>query len=248
MKDAPGTLATIEKLDGVDGRTLVQQAIDSITAYIRSAKLKAGDGLPGEMEFAQEFGVSRAVIREAFGALAALRLIDVGNGRRARVATFDGAAFAAALGHAVSTWQVTVPQVWDVRRTLERRTAALAALNRTEREAEDILGHARAMAANRRNFTRMTEHDIAFHQAIAAACHNILFTQVIASFSHLMMEAVPVAWRTRQTEEQRSIILKCHADIAEAIADRDPTKAEHAMDRHFDDAVTRLLEAGYSRG
>src|SRR6201996_5736802 len=189
------------KSNGDDGRTLVQQAMDTITTFIRTAKLKAGDGLPSEMDFAQELGVSRAVIREAFGALAALRLIDVGNGRRARVGTFDGAAIAATLGHAVNTSQVTVPQVWDVRRTLERRTAALAAINRTDREAEEIIGHAKAMAANRRNFARMTEHDIAFHQAIATACHNVLFTQIVSSFSDLMTEAVPVAWRTRQTDE-----------------------------------------------
>jgi DNA-binding FadR family transcriptional regulator len=242
-----GTLHLIDKLDGEGGRTLVQQAVDAITAYIRSAKLKAGDVLPGEMEFATEMGVSRAVIREAFGALAALRLIDVGNGRRARVSTFDGAAIAAALGHAVNTSQVTVPQVWDVRHTLERRTAALAAQNRTDQEADEILGHAKAMAANRRNFARMTEHDIALHHAIAAASHNILFSQVVASFGTLMKEAVPVAWRTRQTEEQRATILKQHMEIAQAIADRDPVRAERAMDRHFDDAVTRLLEAGYAR-
>lgn len=240
------TLVLVDKLDGESGRTLVQQAMDSITTYIRSAKLKAGDGLPGEMEFAQELGVSRAVIREAFGALAALRLIDVGNGRRARVGTFDGAAIGAAIGHAVNTAQVTVPQVWDVRRTLERRTAALAATNRTDKEAEQIMAHANAMAANRRNFHKMTEHDIALHQTIAIACHNVLFTQVVLSFGALMTEAVPVAWRTRHTEEQRSIILKRHLEIAKAVMDRDPVRAESAMDRHFDDSVARLLEAGYA--
>ncbi len=241
------TLALIDKFDEDDSRTLVQRAVDSITAYIRAAKLKAGDVLPGEMDFAHELGVSRAVIREAFGALAALRLIDVGNGRRARVNALDGAAIAAALGHAVNTSQVTVPQVWDVRRTLERRTAGLAAQNRTDKEAEEILAHAKAMAANRRNFKRMTEHDIAFHLLIAAASHNLLFQQVVASFGTLMKEAVPVAWRTRQTDEQRSVILKRHMDIAEAIVDRDPVRAELCMDQHFDDTVTHLLEAGYGQ-
>lgn len=241
------TIALIDRLDGDGGRTLVQQAVDSITAYIRSAKLKAGDVLPGEMDFAHELGVSRAVIREAFGALAALRLIDVGNGRRPRVSTFDGAAIAAALGHAVNTSQVTVPQVWDVRHTLERRTAALAAANRTDEEAAEILAHAKAMAANRRNFKKMTQHDIAFHQLIAAASHNLLYQQVVASFGTLMKEAVPVAWRTRQTEEQRSVILKRHMEIAQAIADRNAARAERAMDQHFDDTVTRLLEAGYKQ-
>jgi GntR family transcriptional regulator, transcriptional repressor for pyruvate dehydrogenase complex len=239
------TLVLMEKLDGENSGTLVQQAMAAVTNYIRSARLKAGDGLPGEMQFAEELGVSRAVMREAFGALAALRLIDVGNGRRARVGTFDGAAIAATLGHAVNTAQVTVPQVWDVRRTLERRTAALAAANRTDQEAEEILKHARAMAANRRNFKKMTEHDVALHHTIATASHNVLFAQVVSSFGLLMTEAVPAAWRTRTTDEQRSIILKCHNEIAEAIANRDAAAAERAMEEHFDESVTRLLEAGY---
>ena len=240
------TLLLVDKLDGESGRTLVQQAMDAITGYIRTAKLKAGDVLPGEMEFAQELGVSRAVMREAFGALGALRLIDVGNGRRARVGTFDGSAIAATLGHAVNTAQISVPQVWDVRRTLERRTAALAAVHRTDQEAEEILKHARGMAANRRNFKRMTEHDVALHQAIATASHNILFEQVVSSFGLLMTEAVPAAWRTRTTDEQRTIILQRHNEIADAIANRDAAAAERAMDRHFDESVTRLLEAGYA--
>ena len=44
----------MSKLAGEDVRTLAQQATDSITAYIRLAKLKVGDGLPGEMDFVQE--------------------------------------------------------------------------------------------------------------------------------------------------------------------------------------------------
>ena len=55
-------------------------------------------------------------------------------------------------------------------------------LNRTDQEAEEILKHARAMAANRRNFKKMTEHDVALHHAIATASHNVLFAQVVSSF------------------------------------------------------------------
>jgi DNA-binding FadR family transcriptional regulator len=228
--------------------TLVQHAIRAVTDHIRKGRLKAGDGLPSEMDFAKELNVSRAVIREAFGALAALRLIDVGNGRRARVRAFDGGAIAATLGHAVSTSQVTVSQVWDVRRTLEKRTAALAAMSRTDPEAEAILRHARAMKENRDNFAMLTRHDIAFHQAIAAACHNILFQQIVASFEELMSEAVPVAWRTRTTEKQRNVILARHVAIAEAIAQRDADAAEKAMAQHFDDSIKRLLDADSQPG
>jgi DNA-binding FadR family transcriptional regulator len=61
-----------------------------------------------------------------------------------------------------------------------------------------------------------------------------------------MTEAVPAAWRTRTTDEQRTIILQRHNEIADAIANRDAAAAERAMDKHFDESVTRLLEAGYA--
>ena len=105
------------------GGSLVQQAMDSVSGYIRDRELRVGDTLPGEAHFASELGVSRAVMREAFGALAALRLIDVGNGRKPRVGAMDGAVMAASLDHAMSTAQVSVPEIWDVRRTIELRTA-----------------------------------------------------------------------------------------------------------------------------
>jgi len=72
------------------GGSLVQQAMDAVSGYIREQALRVGDTLPGEAHFATELGVSRAVMREAFGALAALKLIDVGNGRKPRVGAIDG--------------------------------------------------------------------------------------------------------------------------------------------------------------
>src|SRR3546814_13895240 len=74
-------------------------------------------------------------MREAFGALTALRLVDVGNGRKPRVAAIDGSVMAASMGHAVNTAQVSLADVWEVRRTLELRTAELAAIHRSEEQA-----------------------------------------------------------------------------------------------------------------
>ncbi|RYD47584.1 MAG: FadR family transcriptional regulator, partial [Sphingomonadales bacterium] len=119
----------------IEGGSLVQNAVQAVRAHIRDNDLKAGDTLPGESHFAGTLGVSRAVMREAFGALAALRQIDVANGRRARVAAIDGSVMAASLDHAVSTSQISFAEVWDVRRTVELRIAELAAIRRTPAQA-----------------------------------------------------------------------------------------------------------------
>ncbi|GAM98238.1 lactate-responsive regulator LldR in Firmicutes of GntR family [alpha proteobacterium U9-1i] len=223
--------------------SLVQTAMQAVTNYIRTERMRVGDTLPGEAHFAEQLGVSRAVMREAFGALAALRLIDVGNGRKPRVGAIDGAVIAASLDHAVSTAQITVPEIWDVRRTIEMRTAALAAVSRTEEEAAEIVALAEAMAKDGDDLTSRIQHDIAFHNAIARASHNALFVQIVASFAPLMEVAVPTAWRTRTTAKQRHETIARHRAVADAIRKRDPLAATSAMSTHFDGAIGDILKA-----
>jgi DNA-binding FadR family transcriptional regulator len=226
-----------------DGGSLVQQAMDAVTGHIRAQNLRVGDTLPGEGHFAETLGVSRAVMREAYGALAALRLLDVGNGRRARVGAMDGAVMAASLDHAMSTAQITVPEIWDVRRTIELRTAELAAIERTDAEAARIVALAEAMATDQDDFAVKTAHDIAFHEAIAVASHNALFVQIVASFAPLMKIAVPTAWQTRIAQQRREAIIERHRAVARAIQRQDPVAAVMAMNGHFDTAIGDLLKA-----
>ena len=83
------------------GGSLVSRTMEAVKLYIREAGMRVGDTLPGEGYFAEKLGVSRAVMREAFGGLAALRLIDVANGRRAKVGALDGSVMATSLDHAM---------------------------------------------------------------------------------------------------------------------------------------------------
>jgi len=228
------------------GGSLVHTAMNAVTSYIRDNKLRVGDTLPGETHFAEALGVSRAVMREAFGALAALKLIDVGNGRKPRVGAIDGSVIAASLDHAVTTAQISVPEIWDVRRTIEVRTAALAAERRTEAQAREIAALAEAMAADCEDLAKTTRHDIAFHELIARASHNGLFLQIVGSFGPLMQVAVPTAWRTRTTKKQRTVIIERHRAVAQAIVERDVEGAIEAMNAHFDDSVGELLKSGHN--
>ena len=223
--------------------TLVRRAIQAVSGHIRENGLRVGDTLPGEAWFAAELGVSRPVMREAFGALTALHLVDVGNGRKPRVGALDGSVMAATLGHGVDTAQITVPEIWDVRRVIEARTVALAAQRRTDEQADLIVALAEAMAQDRDDLAARTRHDIAFHQAIADASHNALFRQIVAAFAPLMAVAVPAAWSTRVVESQQRLMIDRHRAVAHAIAARDPATAVSAMESHFDASVGDVLQA-----
>ncbi|MDX3910320.1 MAG: FCD domain-containing protein [Sphingobium sp.] len=233
---------------GASTGSLADRAIQAVVDHIRENRLRVGDTLPGEAYFSRSLCVSRAVTREAFGALAALKLIDVGNGRKPRVAALDGSVIATSVGHAVNTAQVSVAEVWDVRRTIEVRTASLAATARSDQEAAEILALAHAMAKDKDDLPRMTGHDIAFHEAIARACHNALFVQIVTSFAPLMQKAVPAAWRTRTSETGRVLMIERHQAVAQAIADRDEAAAARAMNAHFDASIGDLLKADTNGG
>ena len=224
--------------------SLVQRAMDAVREYIHAHALKVGDTLPGEKHFAVELEVSRAVMREAFGALAALKLIDVGNGRKPRVGALDESVIAKSLDHAISTSQVTVPEVWDVRRTIELRTAALAAVSRTPAEAARIVELAEALGSCGDDLEQVTAHDIDFHKCIARASQNALFEQIVCAFGPLMHVAVPSAWRTRTSKAKRNLMIKRHRAVARAIAAGDPVAAADAMAAHFDASVGAELAAG----
>jgi GntR family transcriptional regulator, transcriptional repressor for pyruvate dehydrogenase complex len=225
------------------GESLVSRAIQSVRDHIRTNDLKVGDPLPGEAHFADVVGVSRAVIREAFGALAALKLIDVANGRRARVGAMDGSVMGASLEHAVTTEQVTLRDVWDVRRTVELRTAELAATERTDAEAAEIVAHAEAMVAADGDMEEIARHDLALHAAIASATHNALFIQVVQSFAPLLKATVPAAWKTRDTVASRSAMLRHHLALAQAIEQRDAAQARSLMSQHFDASIIEKATA-----
>jgi DNA-binding FadR family transcriptional regulator len=219
----------------------------TVTDHMRDKQLRVGDRLPGEGFFAEQMQVSRAVMREAFGALAALKLIDVGNGRKARVGAINGSVIAASLDHGLRTAQISGADVWDVRQTLERRTAVLAASSRTLDEAAEISALAERMCEDCNDLVRMTQHDIAFHVAIARASHNNLFVQIVESFGPVMAFVIPAAWRALTTEAQRTAVLDRHLALATTIAKGLPGRAAEAMDAHFDDSIRAVVWDDFGR-
>jgi GntR family transcriptional regulator, transcriptional repressor for pyruvate dehydrogenase complex len=223
---------------------LVSKVIHGIRRMIRSEGLKIGDLLPAEGAIGEQFGVSRAVVREAYRSMAALKLINVGNGRRARVSAVDHEVLALVIDHGVQTDQVTVQQILDVRRTIEMRTVGLAALRRSDREAREIKALAAAMRAEFFDADKVMEHDIAFHETIAQASRNPMFTLVVSSFHVVTRQTWRIGWKARASDAERYESVGCHEAIAQAIDAGDRFAAERLMAEHFDNTAKLLLESG----
>jgi DNA-binding FadR family transcriptional regulator len=223
---------------------LVKPIIHKIIALIREQGLKPGAPIPSEGALALTFGVSRAVIREALRSLAALTLIDVGNGRRARVRVPDASVLGLVVDHAVFTEHVSIQQIFDVRRSIEMRTVALAALRRSSTEAREICAYAAAMREDFHQPAQAMLHDIAFHYAIGVASRNPIFSMIIHSFEDVTRKTWRVAWYSRPSDKERMENVAAHEAVAAAILAQDPRAAQAAMAQHFDDSVKALLDAG----
>jgi GntR family transcriptional repressor for pyruvate dehydrogenase complex len=184
------------------------------------------------------------VVREAFRGLAALKLIEVSNGRRARVGTADESVVSLLIDHAVHTKQISIQQILDARRSMELRTVVLAALRRTDREAVEICAIAEDMVRSFGQPEHLMELDISFHELIARASRNPLFALLIGSFRFITRETFPIGWASQPDDDARRATVSGHAVIAAAIRDRRPQEAEKAMADHFDIAVKALINAG----
>lgn len=223
---------------------LVTGAVAHISTLIREGELKPGDRLPSEAALSQELRVSRTVVREALRSLAALRLIDLGAGKRPTVAILDDTSMALTFRHGLFTDQIDIRQLLDARRTIEARTAALAALLRTDREAAEILGHARAMQDVVDRPALVMEHDLALHLAIARASRNPVFALIIGAIEGVVVETWPIGWKSRASDNERAAMNRLHLDLAEAIVESDPQAATELMNRHFDESLKALAAAG----
>lgn len=224
--------------------SLVSKVIHGIRQMIRSEGLRIGDLLPSESAIGEQLGVSRAVVREAYRSMAALKLIDVGNGRRARVSEVDHEVLALVIDHGVQTDQVSVQQILDVRRTIEMRTVGLAALRRTDKEAREIKALADAMRRDFFETEKVMEHDIAFHETIARASRNPMFALLVGSFHVVTRQTWRIGWTARETDADRYDNVACHEAIAAAIQAGNRTAAEVHMAAHFDNTVKVLLTSG----
>jgi GntR family transcriptional repressor for pyruvate dehydrogenase complex len=217
----------------IDRRKVWEQVAAHLERRILSGQLRPGDQLPAERELMDVFGVGRPAIREALIALQRAGLIEIANGARARVAMPTAS-------HVVSGMLPAVRQMLstaegqrgfqEVRRFFEVGLARQAARDATD---HDLARLADALAANEAAIgdpDRFTETDIAFHFALAEMTGNPVFVALHDAMSAWLAEQRIV---TLAVEGQDAIAFRAHRAIFEAIAARDPDRAEGAMRDHL---------------
>lgn len=222
--------------------SLSQHVLDLLASQIKNGVYKPGDKLPTESAIANEHGVSRSVVREAFSQLQARGLIS----RRRGAGTFVTEPPAQSRPLIDPELEVTTQdllQLIDLRICLESESAALAAQNRTDEQMAELARVNRAFIEALARGENDTKHDRQVHQLIAEASGNRYFRDFIAYLGNALIPRNRLRKIPLSDKAQASLLLRLeqeHKDICNAIARQDSDGARTAMRMHLINSRIRL--------
>lgn len=221
---------------------------NDLQRQIADGLLAPGDRLASVVDLAAQYGVGRSTIREALSALKAVGLLDIRQGGGTFV---KAAAEYSGLPHPSERnpegWvdrAQTLRHVLEVRRVLETGCAAFAARHRSE---DDLAAMARILEEMEQQLgdeAASEQADVQFHQAIAAATHNPVLGDLMASLSsrlHDNMKDTRALWFYAE-RSSAELLLRDHRAIFEAIAAGDATEASRRMEQH----ITKVEQVLYA--
>jgi len=218
--------------------TLAEQVAGELIALIERDELAPGTLLPSETKLAQQFGVSRPMVREALKVLAAKDVIAIANGKGAVVRPMTSEPLRDFFERALRNHHATAIELLEVRKGIEVQSATLAAQRRTAAELSALKSILPALGEAVHDPVAFVTIDTRFHLLVAAASHNKLLHHLIESIRDPMQESMREVSRRRVTEEQHAFALTAHARIIDAIEEAAPEAAGSAMAAHFDVAIS----------
>jgi DNA-binding GntR family transcriptional regulator len=199
-----------------------QSVYKALRRAIIEQALKPGVKLP-EDSIGEQFGVSRTLVREAFGRLAVEGLVELKPNRGASVAypTLEEAR-----------------DVFDVRRGLERQVTESLAGNLTPAQVAELEAHvALEEQAHGRDGPESIRLSGDFHIKLAEMTGNALLLRYVKEVSSRCSLILAIYGLPHSSE----CAVSEHRQLIEALRDGDAARAAHLMDHHLQAVVTRAL-------
>lgn len=232
-----------------DNRALSEKIISQISDALISGELEGGERLPPERDLAEQFGVSRTVVRDAVKVLSGRGILQVKRGAGIFVATSEESTVGrlGELAGVLPLKSAGLQDLFDVRKTLEAEAAEWAAQRRSSHHIERLTGIVEDAYQHQEDLDVLSERDAQFHVAIAEASQNLVLVRVMLMLLDLLersrRESLSISGRAKLSLDQ-------HERILREIESRSPETARQAMLEHLasvEEAVLSLGRAGRER-
>jgi DNA-binding FadR family transcriptional regulator len=228
----------------VEKRTLAEQMADTIKEFILDGNLQSGDVLPTEPELCEQFGVSRAVVRDATRILMALGLVEVRHGSGVFVTESQTAAFGEALLIALRRAGASAWDVEQFEQIILPEVIALAAVMANEDEIaqlrEQINDYEQLVLAYHQRRSEGIPANYAENQALLNGSQQIIQSIFNASHNRVFQQlAQPLMrlrnlrnWQDDDNDTPESLTAtetQYFSRLADAIASRNPEQAREMV-------------------
>ncbi|HEV7567442.1 MAG TPA: FCD domain-containing protein [Microbacteriaceae bacterium] len=233
--------AVIGALRPLVAETAGARIADRFVTAIALGQFVVGQKLPTVQALARLLEVSPTTVREALTRLAALGYVVVQRGRSGGtfVTSQWGPASDSMVRRALEPGWDQLEVTLDYRSLIEQQIARTAAVRHTIEDARRIEAGTRGYesASEDRDASRLA--DLEFHQAIAAATHNIQ----LADLSMRIRRDVSLGFEAEPySADVRSRAIKQHAALAAAVLSRNPEEAAKQAEEHFSLTAETLRE------
>jgi GntR family transcriptional regulator, transcriptional repressor for pyruvate dehydrogenase complex len=219
----------------------VPRISDAIAATLErrilEGSLRPGDRLPPERELAVDLGVSRPSLREAIQKLASKGMVQSRQGGGTYVTDALETSFSDPWQDMMGKHPNLREDMLEFRRMLEGQAAEWAAERATDADLQRLDQNFAALRAafDADNTDQRSDADIAFHQAIGDAAHNVLIGHLSGALLRLMHDNIRLnLGELKSVPAASRLLMSQHEAIYNAVRDKKPQAARAAAETHID--------------
>jgi GntR family transcriptional regulator, transcriptional repressor for pyruvate dehydrogenase complex len=222
--------------------TLADQVRQQLENLIVGDSILPGDRLPSEKAMSAKMGVSRSVVREAIQQLTAQGLVETRTGSGIYVRALGTHLVTEPMNLLLRSHRFGTEEILEVREVLEVTIAGLAAERAQPADIEAMQSTLEALNNPQLTPSEYAETDVAFHNRLAAAAGNPLFSFLSNSLNDVMIKVRLRAFSVDGIETARRAA-HYHARILKEVAGGDVQGARLAMTEHLGEARDTLRRA-----
>lgn len=218
---------------------LAERIYHLLYSRITNGDYPANARLPSEKALADEFGVSRPVLRAALERLREQGLVHSRQG----AGSFVREVKTVPLGFARVETIADIQRCYEFRICIETMAARLAAERRNAGGLDEIATALSLMEGATDSQTHREDADFAFHLAIAKAANNQYFEASMRALREHIYVGMKLHGQSLMTDGARALknVFGEHSAIFAAIRDGDGATAERLMREHLTHSRDRLF-------
>jgi GntR family transcriptional repressor for pyruvate dehydrogenase complex len=218
-----------------------------IRKAIEKKVYSSGDRLPGELELAKNFGVSRTAVREALRMLSGGGLVEIRKGSGVYVTEIGIKNIVAPFFQFLDSkcGDESLLHIIRVRIFMEPEIASLAAIHRTNSDIKFWAENLKNMKMHIDKPEEMIDFDIKFHRRISLATNNPIIPIIMEPIYKLLGKFISSTYRQSHASD---LAIQNHEKLLECFKKEDSKKANDTMKTHMLQAEQHVIQYFQSIG